>query len=207
MTDWKEDAIAAEEFSDGFGYKINYDEQYEYDTRSFQIFATEGSKKYIPVDVVLDPADHNDVEYKLETAAYKLPLYMHAHSGVSISVEQFSDPWDSGQCGYAVLTKDDVKTFGFAEENYDAILRLEVANYDAYLRGSVVYWAVTKKEKCDACKHTRTEVIDSCGGYTITDFAEINRIVTEEVLPTIEHHRNAMKEAEHAAAATAIGND
>lgn len=207
MTDWREDAIAAEEFDDGFGYKIKYDEGYEYDTRSFQIFATEGSKRYIPVDVVLNPSDPDDVESKLEDAAYKLPLYMHAHSGVSISVNEFSDPWDSNQCGYAVLTKEDVKTFGFLEENYDRILRLEVENYDAYLRGSVVYWAVTKKEKCAACNHTRTEVIDSCGGYTITNFSKINDLIKEEVLPTIEYHRNAMKEAEHAATATAVGND
>ena len=207
MTDWREDAIAFEEFEDGFGYKIKYDEGYEYDTRSFQIFATEGSKRYIPVDVVLDPSDPDDVERKLNDAAYKLPLYLHAHSGVSISLDEFNDPWDSGQCGYAVLTKDDVKTFGFLEQNYDAILRLEVENYDAYLRGSVVYWVVTKKETCDKCGHTDNKVIDSLGGYTIVDFAKINDIIKEDVLPAIEHHRNAMKEAEHAVAATAIGND
>jgi len=207
MTDWREDAIASEVFDDGFGYAIRYDEGYEYDTRSFQIFATEGSKRYIPVDVVLDPADHYDVGYKLEAAAYKLPLYMIAHSGVSISVDPFNDPFDSGQCGYAVLTKDAVNTFGFLEENYDRILRLEVENYDAYLRGSVVYWAVTKRETCDKCGHTESKTVDSCGGYTITNFARIDDIIKEEVLPTIEYHRNAMKEAEHAATATAIGND
>ena len=142
-----------------------------------------------------------------DSAVGHIGIEIGADAAASISLDEFNDPWDSGQCGYAVLTKDDVKTFGFLEQNYDAILRLEVENYDAYLRGSVVYWVVTKKETCDKCGHTDSKVIDSLGGYTIVDFAKINDLIKEDVLPAIEHHRNAMKEAEHAVAATAIGND
>ena len=37
------------------------------------------------------------------------PLYLYDHSGITISTSPFSCPWDSGQVGFAIVTKRDIR--------------------------------------------------------------------------------------------------
>lgn len=100
-----------------------------------------------------------------------LPLYMYDHSGITISTNPFSCPWDSGQIGWIFATKEDIrKEFGVKRvskkmiERAEEILLAEVEIYDSYLRGEVYGYIVEDKEG---------NVIDSCWGfYSIKDMKE-----------------------------------
>jgi hypothetical protein len=90
-----------------------------------------------------------------------MPLYLFDHSGISMSTSRFSCPWDSGQVGFATLTKADAlrelscdeSTWREAAAN---CITEEVKTYDQYLTGDVWHYRV---EDFDG------EVIDSCGGF------------------------------------------
>jgi hypothetical protein len=73
-----------------------------------------------------------------------MPLYMLDHSGLTISTNDFHDPWDSGQIGFIFTTREKIrecymkkhiseKTMKRAEK----VLLCEVTMYDQYLRGEV----------------------------------------------------------------------
>lgn len=98
--------------------------------------------------------------------AFILPLYIYDHSGITISTEAFSCPWDSGQCGFVVMLKKD-----FAE-NYSAtfkgrwtakqvkkaeeVMKGEVKLFDDYLTGEVYGYTIDDKEGAEE---------DSCWGF------------------------------------------
>ena len=46
-----------------------------------------------------------------------LPVYMYEHSGQTISLKPFCDPWDSGVCGYIYGTKEKAITELAADES------------------------------------------------------------------------------------------
>ena len=203
MSDWRE--IVSHTFEDGYGYDLFHDTDYDHDwyERGFKIYATTGAAKYIPVDVSIsaDTADEeNHVKDMLKNAKAFSPLYLFAHSNVSIRTTPFNDPFDSGQCGFAVLEQD--SPVDGDQAMMELVLEKMVNEYDHLLRGNVVGWRITKQKVCDSCKHVETDVIDSCSGYIGFDFKEMDSLV-EEVISNIQRHR----EAEHASRATAIGND
>jgi hypothetical protein len=202
------DVIASEVFDDGYGYQVKYDEDMEYD-RSFKIYATSGTGRYLPVDVVVDPSDENDVENKIfgnPNILYRLPLYLFVHSGISVSTEPFNDLWDSAQCGYAVITKDDFAE-GLSDEYYDTALRSYIKEYDAVLRGSVIMWNTFQDVKCDHCGTNSREYLDGCGGYIVTNFKFIDELIKDEIIPAIEIARKNKREAEHGNSDTKLGDD
>lgn len=206
MTDWRE--IISKEFDDGFGYRLFHDE-YDHDMyeRGFKIYATRGAAKYIPVDVFINAEDadeENHLSNMLKNAVAYTPLYMYAHGAVSVSTVPFADPFDSGQCGFAVLEQEEGVSWG--PEAIET-LKFMVKEYDSVLRGHVVGWSISKRSTCDKCNHTNVDVIDSCGGYIGYNYKDLDVLIEQEVMPIIEHHRNRMKEAEHASTATAVGND
>lgn len=92
-----------------------------------------------------------------------LPLYMYDHSGITISTTPFSCPWDSGQIGWAFVTKEDIReeynikrvTQRFAEKA-EKILLSEIQVYDDYLRGDVYGYILENSEG---------EQVDSCWGF------------------------------------------
>jgi hypothetical protein len=203
VSDWRE--INAHEYEDGYGYRLFHDDSYDASDyeRGFKIYATTGAGKYIPVDVSIssETADEeNHVQELLKNSKAYLPLYLLAHSGVSVRTEPFNDPWDSGQCGFAVLEKDsDVDGDKAHLEN---VLELMVREFDHLLRGNVIAWQVTKRTVCGSCNNSSVDVIDSCGGYIGFDFKELDSL-TNEVIDTINKHR----EAEHASKSTRSSDD
>lgn len=203
MSDYRH--IVGHTFEDGYGYELFHDDEYDADwyERDFKIYATTGAGRYIPVDVSIssETADEeNHVQELLKNAKAYRPLYMYAHSGVSLRTEPFGDPWDSGQVGFAVLEQD--SPVDGDQAMMELVLDGMVREFDHLLRGNVVGWRITKQKVCDTCKHVETDVIDSCSGYIGFDFKEMDTLV-EEVISNIERHR----EAEHASRATAVGND
>lgn len=92
-----------------------------------------------------------------------LPLYLLDHSGITMSIFPFNDPWDSGQVGWIYVTHDDVKREYGVEEITEDIekkvlktLEAEVEVYDAYLRGAVFGYII---------KDHNGDIIDSCWGF------------------------------------------
>lgn len=88
-----------------------------------------------------------------------MPLYLFDHSGISISVQEFSSTWDSGQVGWVFITESKVKEMGFTDtspKSLKEIIESEVKNYDAYLNGRVYGYEVYSRHK---------KLIDSCWGF------------------------------------------
>jgi hypothetical protein len=100
-------------------------------------------------------------EYK--NAAVILPLFLYDHSGISISCASFSCPWDSGQVGYIVISKDKIRSeYGCRRISKARIakvteyLKSEVNCYDEYLTGQVYGYIVEDSDGND---------LDSCWGF------------------------------------------
>ena len=67
-----------------------------------------------------------------------LPVYMYDHSGLTISTEPFSCPWDSGQLGIIYITPEKIAEEwpdGHKPEDVLATLKEEVEQYNDYLSG------------------------------------------------------------------------
>ena len=110
-----------------------------------------------------------------------LPVFVFDHSGISISVSNYTDKWDSGQAGWIYTTKENVRKIlingnakyknengnyvDVTEENWrDAaveILKNEIKIYDQYLQGDV-YGIIT--EEYDE-ENDDWEDADSCWGF------------------------------------------
>jgi hypothetical protein len=89
-----------------------------------------------------------------------LPLYLMDHSGISMSVRQFSCGWDSGQVGYIVCDNETIeREFNGDSGLAEKCLRSEVAVYDDYLTGNV-YGFIVEEDG---------EEIDSCWGFYGSD--------------------------------------
>lgn len=93
-----------------------------------------------------------------------LPLWLYDHSGLAMSTSDFpmdSAHWDSGIVGFIFDTKKTRELLGVAPEQVAEQLVSEVAQYDAYLQGSVYGYTVT---------HIPTGIeVDSCWGYLVVD--------------------------------------
>jgi len=73
-----------------------------------------------------------------------LPLYIYDHSGIAMSTESFTCPWDSGQVGFIYVSKDRVrKEYKWKRltkkrvHQIENILESEVEEYHFYLCGEV----------------------------------------------------------------------
>jgi len=95
-----------------------------------------------------------------------LPLYLYDHSGLTINTTGFSCRWDSGQVGWAFITKDRAEYMGVSEWSKDKLLeaiRAEVKEYDQYLRGEVYGFTVSEPSG---------KVMESVGGFYSLEDAE-----------------------------------
>lgn len=192
------DSIANGVTEDGYKWSIFRDDYYDYEP-NFKIYATQGTAKYLKVDKVLDPDDMDSVskELKSDDVLHFAPLYLYVHSGMSISLMPFGDKWDSGQCGFAVLTKDDAHWRGITEENYSNALHQAVTEFDAVLRGNVYAWTIEKTTYCDTCKNSNSQVIDSLGGIIVTSMKELDTLVRQDIDSSIQMDREKRMQAEN----------
>lgn len=103
-----------------------------------------------------------------DSGAVMLPLYLYDHSGLSMSVREFSDRWDSGQVGMIYAPGEKVREeFGDDIEAAKQALKGEVDTFDQHLRGDVygvnleIFVNVGTIEEPE----WESEDIDSCWGY------------------------------------------
>jgi len=92
-----------------------------------------------------------------------LPLFLYDHSGITMRCEPFSCRWDSGQVGFAFMTKETIlREYGgklltqVKREKAQALIEAEVATYDSYLRGDCWGFAIEDQNG---------ETLDSCWGF------------------------------------------
>ena len=107
---------------------------------------------------------------KEEGAIVVLPLYLIDHSGISMSVADFGDPWDSGQVGFIYTTASVVRAMYMRKRITKNLLarvieglKGEVATYDQYLTGDVWGYVITDDDG---------ETVDSCFGFFGHDTVE-----------------------------------
>jgi hypothetical protein len=101
-----------------------------------------------------------------ECGIYLLPLYLYDHSGITMSTERFSCPWDSGQVGVIFVTPEKVRAeFGkkrISASLWDKVsqrLKSEVKVYDQFIQGDVYGFVLEQDE----------EETDSCCGFYGSD--------------------------------------
>ena len=111
-----------------------------------------------------------DIEKK-ENVCVMLPLYLYDHSGITMNTTGFSCRWDSGQVGWIVVSKEQVrKEYGVKRINKELIekvtniLESEVKTYDQYLTGDVYGYRISKITECEL-GHEHKEEVDSCWGF------------------------------------------
>ena len=139
-------------------------------------FAVRKSCKYADDEANLDlefcsrEDDEKALDADKNIAAY-LPVYVYDHSGVTMNTTGFYCPWDSGQIGYIVALRDDVKAIQpswkiITKKRREIILewlRGEVETYSAYMSGDVYGFQIV--ELSDPDDPDSGEIADSCWGY------------------------------------------
>jgi hypothetical protein len=116
-----------------------------------------------------DPDEfHESSDFK--NAVVKLPLYLLDHSGISMSTGSFNDPWDSGQVGYILMSREAaLENWGKKRltkkvlELAKKCLEAEVEEYNQYLTGDVYGYIV---------KDADGEQVDSCWGFYGFEYAK-----------------------------------
>lgn len=95
--------------------------------------------------------DFDTIEDLIESYNVKLvlPLYLYEHSGITMNVGGFADPWDSGQVGFIYVTAERLReeydcqrVTATVLEKAEKLLRSEVEIYDQFLRGDVFGYVV-----------------------------------------------------------------
>lgn len=134
-------------------------------------------RRYRLGDVQVEHCTEDELRERLaeegEEILALLPLYLYDHSGITMSTGPFSCGWDSGQVGWAYVTRERAKIMGtipgstytnqttgetetYDEAWFEEAIRSEVETYDQYLRNDVYFFEIEGVEG---------DYIDGCGGY------------------------------------------
>lgn len=102
------------------------------------------------------------------------PLYLYDHGGITISMSDFNDRWDSGQVGWIYINHSDIaKEYGDASpaniEKAQNLLAAEVKDYDSFIRGDCFGFQLFDK---------KGEQLESCWGF-LGDFDEALKSISE----------------------------
>ncbi len=112
------------------------------------------------------------------------PLYMLDHSGVTISTNPFSCPWDSGRVGFVLVRRDHPELKGLhrakAVERAEKVIECEIDEYDKYLRGEVYHLRIDRIDEDGKIVEMN---VDNCGGFIGYEYAmeEAERMLDEVV--------------------------
>ena len=77
------------------------------------------------------------LEYAEEDGGNIFELYMYDHSGIVLSLAPFSDPWDSGQVGFAYIPNTAKGDESLNYEQLKNCLREELSELTQYINGYV----------------------------------------------------------------------
>ena len=127
----------------------------------------------------MDGESLREVRDELEDGDFIFDVMMYEHSGVAYSLSRgypFNCPWDSGQCGFVVVTADQAKKeLGIDPEDEDARDRIAeqvstmLKEYTNWCEGSCYYFKRYEVTKCGHCDTKHRDDVESCGGL-IADF-------------------------------------
>lgn len=107
-----------------------------------------------------------------------MPLYMMDHGAVSLSLSPYSDPWDSGQVGFVLITPERVKAVGLDPDDTERVQRLaeeEIAAYSQYVNGDIL--CMTIHRMCHGQTLPTPEL--TYGGITDDDEQNLDVIALE----------------------------
>ena len=129
-------------------------------------------KRYaLPNDLGLESGDYvrweevmNAIKEQAKGAVI-FPLYMYDHSGLSFSLGDFRDKWDSGQVGFIWMEAPTNK-----EEALKACMA-EVSILNEIENGEVFACELIEITKCVVCGHTHENVVDAMHGIIGMDGA------------------------------------
>lgn len=143
------------------GDEHNFNPERQYESReNFMEEGAEDVRRYLKREEGLD-------------VAYITPVHLYSHSGETISTSYgypYNDRFDSGTCGFAVLTKQDIRknwgigrvTKKYLEKAID-MLEGEIKTLDQYMRGDVYGYLIEGEDG---------EEIDSCWGFYGDDISK-----------------------------------
>lgn len=119
----------------------------------------------------------------IKNGGIALPVYCLQHGSISLSLEQFSCPWDSGQSGIIFATKDKILSeFNDFEtdeikEKIKNIFASELEIYTQFLNGEVHGFSVIDFEVCNL-NHKHEKDSHHVGGFFGSEW-ENNGILEE----------------------------
>ena len=124
------------------------------------------------VDYIIEDLTIKHCLTLLEPYMYIVPLWLYDHTQVHIKCGYkypFTDKWDGGQVGFAIVRKDDIiKEYGDIDDwkaRAQKIIEAETKTYDYYISGEVYGYSVFDVKDTD-------EPIDLCWGFYGADIIE-----------------------------------
>ena len=147
-----------------------------------EVLEYEGVSRDSITDYILDDLTIEHCQHLLKNDMVWLPLYLYDHSGITMSTGSFGDPWDSGQVGWIVVTKEKfLAETGYTEADWPQraveMMQGSVKTYDQYLTGEVYGYTVYENTGTpEASVWEETEY--SCWGFYGDDIIE-NGIVDD----------------------------
>lgn len=108
-----------------------------------------------------DVSNGDITESDFDKDAIIVPIYAYTKSGIRLATSPFSCPWDSGQLGFAAITKDEIiASYGddspASRARARKCIEAELETYNSYLEGEVYGYVL---------KDNEGEEIDSCWGF------------------------------------------
>jgi len=138
-------------------------------------------------DVRIEPCSEEELRDRVggEDVLALLPIYLYEHGGMTVSTTPFGCSFDSGQVGWAYVTRDGAERMGCVGDRYEqhepgrmrvvgtwdqaaleAALRSEVEELDAYLCGYCYGYVV---EGADG------RTLESCWGFVGEDLEPVRQ--------------------------------
>ena len=118
---------------------------------------------------------HEKAIRKAYDVAVLMPVYAYIHSGMTISTEPFSCPWDSGQLGFAIVTKQAIReNFGTRE-----FLRDTLRQQKNVLWPRSRSWTSISVETCTAFPYTmEMSTLTDAQGTTTSSKQRVRYLIT-----------------------------
>ena len=109
-------------------------------------------------------------EARFEEGIAALPIYAYVHSGMTVSLSPFIDPWDSGCAGWIYVDKakfcEEYGLKRFSYRRFRKIAEGEIKTLDEFLQGEVFGYEVEHRATVDDA----WELEDSCWGFFGEDY-------------------------------------
>ena len=163
MLCWHRSYSLGDKHSYGDIHDALYDlcEQHNLDTSICEYRADENTARQRDRRIMEDLKEHICIKF----------LYLYDHSGITISLDDFRDPWDSGIVGIIYMDKETtLENFPNADEDTwyviaEEHIRDEVREYDQWITGDIYGYLLEKVTICECCGKEDRETIDSMGGF------------------------------------------